>query len=109
MKGYFSTGEQNPAALKLQMQTMNYKEKNYVCSAKQRDDPISKHCHNGMLEPFGDAEVPPLDGDNSTMESGIKPVCRCAKCGQVIDFCTRDNPCPECGSSLFTVSYERVA
>jgi len=59
MKGYFSTGERNPVALKLQMQTMNYKEKNYsVGSVKQKDDPISKHCRNGMLEPFGDAEVP---------------------------------------------------
>jgi len=53
MKGYFSTGERNTAALKLQMQTMNYKEKNYaVCSVKQEDDPLSRHYQNGMLEPF---------------------------------------------------------
>jgi DNA-directed RNA polymerase subunit RPC12/RpoP len=38
------------------------------------------------------------------MESG-EPVCRCTKCGRIIEFCTRDNPCPSCGSSLFTVEY----
>gem|GEM_PF-3435541 len=34
------------------------------------------------------------------------PVCKCASCGRIIDFCTRDNPCPVCGNSIFTVEYE---
>lgn len=36
-----------------------------------------------------------------------KAVCKCARCGEIIEFCTRDNPCPSCGSSVFTVEYKR--
>lgn len=39
-------------------------------------------------------------------EREMRAVCRCLRCGEVIDFCTRDNPCPRCGSSLFTVNYK---
>jgi len=39
-------------------------------------------------------------------EVNKKAVCKCAYCGQVIEICTRDNPCPICGSSLFTVVYK---
>jgi len=34
------------------------------------------------------------------------PFCKYADCSHIIDFCTRDNPCPACGSCLFAAEYE---
>ena len=34
------------------------------------------------------------------------PNCRCTKCGGVIIFCTRDNPCKKCGNTVFAVDYD---
>jgi RNA polymerase subunit RPABC4/transcription elongation factor Spt4 len=39
------------------------------------------------------------------LEKKLKPICFCVKCGQILDRATRDNPCPNCGSSFFTVKY----
>ncbi|MGQ9543921.1 MAG: hypothetical protein ACUVTM_07585 [Candidatus Bathyarchaeia archaeon] len=36
------------------------------------------------------------------------PTCKCMYCGRIIQFCTRDNPCPTCGCSLFKVDYRQV-
>ena len=38
-------------------------------------------------------------------EDDFTAICRCAYCGEIIDFCTRDNPCSKCGNTIFKVEY----
>jgi len=41
------------------------------------------------------------------LEIEVKPTCICVNCGWLIDKATRDNPCPNCGSTQFKVKYEK--
>ncbi len=39
-------------------------------------------------------------------ENDFVAICKCANCGEIIDYCTRDNPCSKCNNTLFKVEYK---
>ncbi|MFQ6134241.1 MAG: hypothetical protein ACE5KU_00305 [Nitrososphaerales archaeon] len=38
----------------------------------------------------------------------LRPICICIGCGWILNRATRDDPCPVCGGSSFTVRYEET-